>query len=135
VRKGFRESKVEYRVVKNTLAKLSLNKAGISGLDKYLSGVNSYAIGYDDPILPIKVFEKFKKQLDGKLAIKVAYFEGEIIAPEKVGMLAKLPSLNEIRGQLVGLLKAPASRLVGTLQAPAAKLIGVFKALENKENK
>ncbi len=134
VRKGFRESNVEYRVVKNTLAKLSLNKAGIDGLDDYLNGVNSYAIGYEDPTQPIKVFEKFKKQLDGKLAIKAAYFEGEIIPSEKVDVLAKLPSLDEVRSQIVGLLTSPMSKLVGTLQAPATNLVGVFKAFGNKES-
>lgn len=134
VRKGFYESNVEYRVVKNTLAKLSLGEAGIEGLDEYLTGVNAYAIGYEDPTQPIKVFEKFKKQLDGKLPIKAAYFEGEVIPSDKVDVLAKLPTLDEARGKIVGALQAPMAKLVGVLQAPATKVVGVFQAQGNKES-
>ena len=52
LRRNFRESNIEYRVLKNTLAKISFQHAGIKGMEEYLKGVNAYAISYDDPALP-----------------------------------------------------------------------------------
>jgi large subunit ribosomal protein L10 len=134
LRKGFHESNVEYRVVKNTLAKLSFDSAGIEGMDEFLKGVNSYMISYDDPAQPIKVVEKFKKELDGKFAIKAAYFEGRIVKTEQIEALSKLPGRQELQAKVVGLLQYPMTKLVGVLQSPMRNLIGVLKALESKEN-
>ena len=132
IRKNFFDGDVDYRVVKNTLAKLSFKKAGIEGMDELLKGVNAYAISYDDPTRPIKIVEKMKKELDGKFAIKAAYFEGKIVTQNEVEALAKLPSLDELRSQLIGLLQAPLSKMVGVLQAPARDVVGVFKAYGEK---
>lgn len=134
LRKGFHESKLEYRVVKNTLAKLSFDKAGIAGMDEFLSGVNSYVISYEDPAMPVKVLEKFKKQLEGKFALKAAYFEGLVVGSDKIEALSKLPGKEELRGKIVGLLQSPMSKLVSVLQGPMRNVIGVLKALETKEN-
>lgn len=131
IRKGFRAADVEYRVVKNTLAKLSFQNAGISGLDEYLKGVNSYAISYGDPTTPIKVVDKFKKELDGKFAVKAAFFEGRVVGADKMEQIARLPSKQELLGQLVGMLKSPMTKLAGTLQASMSNLVGVLKSLED----
>lgn len=133
LRRGFREAKVEYRVMKNTLARMSLKNAGIDGLNEFLVGVNSYAISYDDPTLPIKVVEKFNKDKKTEIPIKVAFFEGQLVAPEKVADLAKLPSKHELLGQLMGMLKSPMSKFVGTLNASMQNVVGVLKALEEKK--
>jgi len=136
LRKEFKQANVDYKVVKNTLARLSVRNAGIEDMEQFLVGVNSYAISYDDPTKPIKVIEKFRKDegLDEEvLKIKAAYFEGKIVPPEQVAALAKLPSREELLGTLVGMLNAPMSKLVGTLQASMTKLIGVLKALEESK--
>ncbi|HFE64995.1 MAG TPA: 50S ribosomal protein L10, partial [Caldithrix sp.] len=73
LRRKFREANVEYRVVKNTLAKRSLHNAGIDGLDEFLKGVNAYAISYDDPTIPVKVLDK-QKEVKDKLKLKAAIF-------------------------------------------------------------
>ncbi|NIV03671.1 50S ribosomal protein L10, partial [Candidatus Saccharibacteria bacterium] len=130
IRKSFREADVEYRVVKNTLAKLSFNNSGIEGLNDYLVGVNSYAISYDDPIVPLKVLDKLKKDLDGKFSIKAAYLEGQVVGAEKMEAISKLPSKTELLGQLVGMLQSPMSKFVGTLQASMNNLVRVLKSLE-----
>ena len=130
IRQGFFDAKVEYRVVKNTLAKRSFEKAGIEGMTEFLSGVNAYAISYDDPTQPMKVVEKFQKDLDGKFQIKGAYFEGQIVPREKVEALAKLPSKNELLGQFVTMIQSPMQKLVSTLNAPMQNVAGVLKSLE-----
>ena len=132
LRRKFREAKVEYRVVKNTLAKLSFHQAGIEGMDEFLKGVNSYAISYDDPTLPMKVLDK-DKELKSMLRIKAAYFEGKIVGPDQVEQLAKLPSRQELIGQFASMLQAPMTKLVSTLNGALVQLVGVLKALEEQK--
>lgn len=133
LRKSFREADVDYKVVKNTLARRSLKQAGVEGLEEFLVGVNSYAISYNDPTQPIKILEKFKKELEDKFLVKAAYFEGKVIGPDRVGTLAALPSRNELLGQFVGMLRSPMTRVVGTLNATMTKLVGVLKSLEEEK--
>lgn len=132
LRKKFREANVEYRVVKNTLAKLSLKNAGIEGMEDYLAGVNAYAISYEDPSLPLKVVDGFKKNLNGKFKLKAGYFEGDVIGPEQIGKITKLPSREQLLSQVLGTLQAPMTKLLGTLQANITNFFGVLKALEEK---
>lgn len=129
LRRKFYESNVEYRVVKNTLAKLSLKNAGIEGFDEMLKGVNSYAISYDDPTLPIKIVKKFKKELDGKFEIKAAYFDGEIVS-ENVDALSELPSKEELLAKFMSMIQSPMTKLAATLNAPMSGMVGVLKSLE-----
>lgn len=132
LRKNLRESDVEYRVLKNTLAKLSFEKAGIKGLDEYLTGVNAYAISYDDPTIPAKVLDK-KKEYKEKIKFKAALFEGKILSSDEVAAVIKLPSRMELLGQLVGMLKSPLSKLASTINAVPAQLVNVLKALEDQK--
>ncbi|MCB0264936.1 MAG: 50S ribosomal protein L10 [Calditrichaeota bacterium] len=135
IRKKFFESDIDYRVVKNTLAKISLEKSGIEGLEDYLKGVNAYAISYDDPTLPIKVMEGFKKQLGDKMPIKAAYFEGQVIESSRVTSLSSLPSKQELIGKFAGMIISPMGKLASTLNANMQNVVGVLNALkEKKEN-
>ncbi len=133
IRKKFFEEKVEYRVVKNTLAKRSFEKSGIEGLDGYLKGVNAYAISYDDPTQPIKILEKFQKELNGKMPIKAAYFEGQVVDSDRVAALSKLPSKDELIGQFAGMILSPMAKLAATLNANMQNVVGVLMALKDKK--
>lgn len=134
LRQEFFDQNVEYRIVKNTLAKLSLDKAGIDGFDGYLKGVNAYAISYDDPTTPIRIIKDFKKKkLKDKLELKAAFFEGQVIEATGVEALANLPTKQELLGQLVGMLASPMTKLARTLQAPMSNTVGVLKSLEEKK--
>jgi len=132
LRRNFQESNIEYRVVKNTLAKISFDKAGIEGMDQFLKGVNAYAISYDDPTLPVKVLEKHK-EFKEKLKLKAALFEGQIVGTDKVENLSKIPSRQELLGQLVGMLNSPMSKLVYALNGVMYNLVNALKALEEKK--
>ena len=132
LRKKFREQNIEYKVLKNRLAKRSLNNAEISDLDPHLKGLNSFVISYDDPVAPAKVIKEFNKKNEF-LKLKVVYLEGEIFEAEKAAALANLPSREELLAKFVGLLQAPMTKLVGTIQAPMQKLVRAFDAV--KESK
>jgi large subunit ribosomal protein L10 len=132
LRRNFRESDVEYRILKNTLAKISFEKAGIDGMAPFLTGVNAYAISYDDPTLPAKVLEK-QKEFKEKLKLKAALFEGQIIDSSRVETLSKIPSRGELLGQLVGMLNSPMSKLLYALNGVMYNFVNVLKALEEKK--
>ncbi len=132
LRKKFREANVEYKVLKNRLVKISLHNAGIEDMDPYLKGVNSFVIGYDDPIIPVKIVKEFNKKTK-LLNLKAAYFEGRVFGAEDAQKLADLPSRDVLLSQFVGLLQAPMSKLVATLQAPMQKFAGLLESLKEKK--
>ncbi|HHE64971.1 MAG TPA: 50S ribosomal protein L10 [Bacteroidetes bacterium] len=132
LRRNFREANIEYKVVKNTLAKLSFQNAGIEGLNEYLTGVNGYVISYDDPTLPAKILDK-NKEVKERVKFKAVLFEGKVFGPEMVEKLSKLPSKEELLGQLVGMLQSPLVKLANTLNTAMINLINVLNALENKK--
>ncbi len=132
LRRNFRESNIEYRILKNTLAKISFQHAGIEGMEDYLKGVNAYAISYDDPTLPVKILGK-NKEFKEKLKLKAALFEGKVIGSDQVVAIAKLPSRTEMFGQLLSMFNSPMTKLAGTLNASILKLVSVLKSLEEKK--
>lgn len=132
MRKKFREQNIEYKVLKNRLAKRSLNNAEISDLDPHLTGLNSFVISYDDPIAPARVIKEFNKKKE-RLKLKVVYLEGEVFEAEKAAALADLPTREELLAQFVGLLQAPMTKFVGTIQASMQKLARALDAV--KESK
>jgi large subunit ribosomal protein L10 len=132
LRKNFREADVEYRVVKNTLARLSFKNAGIEGLSEYLTGVNGYVISYDDPTKPGKLVTN-NKEFKDKVEFKAVLFEGKVFGPEQISDLVKLPSRNDLLATLVGMIQSPMTKLVVTLNGGAGNLVNVLKALASKK--
>lgn len=132
VRKKFRDQNVEYKVLKNRLAKISLNNAGITELDEHLKGVNTFVIGYDDPVAPAKIFEDFNKKKE-ILKLKAVLFEGKVFEAEQAKEIAKLPSREALLGQFVGMLQSPMTKLAATLSSPMQKMVGVLNALKDKK--
>jgi len=134
LRRQFRKARVEYCILKNTLARRSLKNAGIEGLDTILKGMTSFAFSEHDAAAPIKVIKDFNKTLskDNKsLIIKGCVFEGKVFGAEKVDALANLPSREVLLAQLMGMLQSPMSRLLAVLQASGQKLIGVLESVKN----
>jgi large subunit ribosomal protein L10 len=131
LRKKLRAAKVDYRVVKNTLARKAAEGTPVEPLKDHFVGPVGIAIGYDDPVAPAKVLSEFQKGLD-KLQIKVGVLEGKLLKAADIKALANLPSLASLRAKLIGLLQAPASRMVGVLAAPGGQVARVLKAKADK---
>lgn len=132
IRRKCREAKIEYKVLKNRLARRALNNAGVDVLDPHLHGVSTFVIGYDDPVTPAKVIKEFNKSKE-LLKLKMVYFEGKVFDAEQASELANLPTREVLLAILLGLFNAPMTKLAGTLQAPMSKLVGVLNSL--KESK
>jgi len=130
VRNKFREQKVEYKVLKNRLAKRALENAGISGLSDYLTGANTYVIGYDDPVVPAKIFDDFNKKNE-ILKLKAVLFEGKVLSADEAKDISKLPSRDALLGKLVGMLQSPMTKFAATIKAPMQNFVGVLNALKD----
>ena len=125
LRRSLREAGVDYQVVKNRLAKLAARDAGLDSLGEYLEGPTAMAFVQDDPLTPAKILQKF---IDGggKLAIKTGVVDGQILTPEAVKQLARLPSRDELIGKVIGSVQAP---LYGLSAVLSGLLRGVVVAL------
>lgn len=120
-----------YKVAKNRLARLALKDTPYEGLEEYLSGPTALAWSLD-PVAAAKAAVDFAKTND-RLEIVGGSMGGQLLDEAGIKALASLPSLDELRAKLVGLVNAPATKVAQVLNAPAAKLARVFGAYGAKE--
>lgn len=132
IRKKFRESDIEYKVLKNRLARIALNNNDVSEMDTHLTGANAYIIGYDDPVAPAKIIEEFNKKHE-VLRLKAVLFEGKVLDTEAAKDISKLPTRDALIGQFVGMIQSPMTKFAATLSAPMQKMVGVLNALKDKK--
>ncbi len=126
LRTQMREAGASLKVAKNRLARLALEGTEIQPLGDFLSGPS--VLGYsDDPVAAARVLVKFAKKND-KIEVLGGAMGATMLDLNAVRALAELPSLDELRGKLVGLLQAPAGKLASITQAPAGQLARVFGA-------
>ncbi|MGV8145250.1 MAG: 50S ribosomal protein L10 [Alkaliphilus sp.] len=121
LRKIFREAGIEYKVYKNTLARMAVKNAGMGELEKDLTGPNAVAISYEDPIAPARIFNNFAKK-HKHLELKAGYVEGEYYDQVKLSELADVPTRDVLL-----------ARLLSSLNAPLSKFACVVKALSEKK--
>jgi large subunit ribosomal protein L10 len=131
LRKKFREAKVEYRIVKNTLAQRAAKGTSLEPLVEQFRGPTALIMSYDDVIAPAKIASDFAKDRDN-FAIRTAVVEGKVIDVKGVQALAKMPGLNELRGQIASMLAQPATKLVRMLGTPGQQLAQVLNARKDK---
>ncbi|MBN2009564.1 50S ribosomal protein L10 [candidate division KSB1 bacterium] len=122
LRTQLREAEVEYTIVKNTLARLSVEQLGISQLLKHLQGPTAIALGLNDPIAPAKVITEFSKKKD-KPTLKAYYLDGDVYEGSQIDDLAKLPGREVLLGQVVGTIAAPLTGFVTALQNLLQQLV------------
>lgn len=131
LRNKMREAGGSFKVVKNRLTRLALDGTGKEEIADLFKG--PVAIGYsDDPVAAPKVLKSFAKDHD-KLVILGGIMGTTYLDTNGVEALASLPSLDELRGKLVGLLQAPAQKVAAVTAAPAGQLARVFGAYGSKD--
>ena len=131
LRSKMREAGASYKVAKNRLAKLALKETQYEGLEEYLSGPTALAWSVD-PVAAAKAAVDFAKSNE-KLEIVGGSMGGQLLDEAGIKALASMPSLDELRGKLVGLVNAPATKIARVVNEPAAKLARVFGAFGAKE--
>lgn len=130
LRAELRKEGASFKVTKNSLAKIAIKGTKFEGVGRMFTGPTGIASSVD-PVAAAKIVHKFSKDNDKLVILGGALGEKELDV-SGVEALAKLPSLDEIRSKLVGLLQAPATKLAGLMQAPARELVGVTKAYGEK---
>ncbi len=131
LRRRMGEAGATFRVIKNRLTKLALKGTPYEALDELFVGPTAIAFS-DDPVAAPKVAVKFAKANE-KFVILGGAMGAQVLDAKGVSSLASLPSLDELRGKLIGLLQAPASKIARTLNEPGAQLARVFAAFGKKE--
>jgi large subunit ribosomal protein L10 len=131
LRLKMREAGAGYKVAKNRLAKIALNDTQYEPLGDLLTGPTALATS-GDPVAAAKVAVEFAKTND-KLEIVGGAMGSTVLDVEGVKALAAMPSLDELRAKIVGLVQAPATKVVQVISAPAGQLARVFGAYAAKE--
>jgi large subunit ribosomal protein L10 len=131
LRRQMRAAGARFRVTKNRLAKRALDGTPFAGLSPLFAGPTAIAFSRD-PVAAAKVAVEYANRND-KLTIVGGGLVGEVLSDAGVKELASLPSLDELRGKLIGLLVAPATRIAAVLQAPAGQLARVLAAHADAE--
>ena len=120
-----------FKVTKNRLTRLALEGTRFKPLADLFKGPTAIAYS-DDPVAAAKAATDYAKKNE-KLVVLGGAMAGTVLNAEGVKALASLPSLDELRGRLVGLLQAPATKIAGVLQAPAGQLARVLNAYASKD--
>lgn len=132
LRLRLRKEGAAIKVVKNTLALKALDgKLGDKG-EKLFTGPVAIAYG-PDAVSAAKVAVQFAKENDKFKLVGGVLDQTNVLDENGVRALATLPSLDELRGKLIGLIQAPATKIAGVLQAPAGQLARVFNAYATKD--
>jgi large subunit ribosomal protein L10 len=132
LRGKLRTGDVEYRVVKNTLARRAAEATGHKDLEPELKGPVAIAFGYDDLGLPARLINEWVRATRLKIEVIGGLVEGRVFSPDQVKQLADLPSREVLIAQLLGTLQSPVAQLVGIMETPVQQLIGVLNAYKEK---
>ena len=123
----------EYRVVKNRVIRRAAAETDLAGLEAHFAGPTSVAISFGDPVGLAKIMADFADEIED-FELKGGLLEGRAIEPDEIRKLATLPSLDALRGMIVGLLQAPATKLARLVSEPGAQLARVLAARGRQED-
>ena len=131
LRGKIREAGATYKVAKNSLAKLAVKGTSYEALGDLFTGPTAIASSVD-PVAAAKAIVEFAKTTD-KIEIVGGAMGTNVLNADGIKALATMPSLDELRAKLIGLVQAPATKLAQLATAPAAKLARVFAAYADKD--
>jgi large subunit ribosomal protein L10 len=134
LRGRFRAAGVDYKVLKNTLIRLAMErKGGYDAIYEYLNGPTAVAFA-EEPSAPARVIKKFLSDTNiDRPQLKAAYVDGAVYSSDALDVLATLKSKNELIGDIIGLLLSPMANVIGALQAPGATIVGALQTLAERE--
>ncbi|MEP6871691.1 MAG: 50S ribosomal protein L10, partial [Anaerolineaceae bacterium] len=119
---------VEVKVVKNTLAALAAKEAGRPEMAELLSGPTALAIGFGDPVAPVKLLTEHLRVKRMTLSIHGGWLEGKVLSRAEVESLATLPSKEQLIADVVGKLQSPLYNFAGLLQASMRNFAGLIES-------
>ena len=128
LRRKLRESGIEYKVVKNTLARFAAERAGKEELVSFFEGPVAIAFGYGDITEPARALANYIQTSRASMSIKGGFLSDRLLTSEEVTTLSTLPSREILLARVVGGVQSPISALVSHLTAPMRGIIGMLQA-------
>ena len=122
----------EYRVAKNSLLRRAAADQHAAGLSRHFEGPTAVAISFGDSVGLAKILADFAKDHE-VFEIKGGVVEGTLVDAAQIAALAKLPSMDELRGKIVGLLQAPAAKIARLIAEPGAQLARLVAARKSQQ--
>ena len=132
LRKRLVKAGSQIHVVKNSIFRIAAKEAGLADLSGGLAGQLAVVTGQKDVSAAAKVIKTFQSEFD-KPKLKFGYLNNQRLETQDLVALAELPSLDVLRGRILGVIMAPATKLAATIAAPGAQLARVIKAKADKE--
>ena len=133
LRREFRKSGIQYKVVKNTLIRKALER--LTGYDRVypkLVGPTGVAFAFDDTVAPAKIIQKFREK-HSKLGLKVCVVEREVFDGSRLDQLAKMPTRKDMMASVVGSIQAPLAGVPTVINAVLRDLVSVIWEIEKKK--
>ena len=127
LRRDMRKEGAHFKVLKNTLLNIAIAGTEFEELKTFLSGPTALAYS-EDPVSAARVVSKFAEGNSEKIQIVGGWMNGKILSIDAVQVLAKLPSMSELRAKLIGLLMAPATKVVRVIKEPMSRVARVMAA-------
>jgi large subunit ribosomal protein L10 len=117
----------QYRVTKNAVLRRAAEGLDVAGIVEHFEGPTAVALSYGEPVGLAKILQEFSKEHEA-FELKGGLVDGVPIGRSEIATLATLPSLDALRGAIIGLVLAPASKLARLLNEPAAQLARLVDA-------
>lgn len=131
LRNKLRAASIEFKVVKNSLARISVDRSGLTDLVEYLTGPTAMAFCLADPMVGAKILFEFQKQND-KLKLKACVFDNQIYDKQYIEEIAKLPSTEQIKAQAVAIIGAPLRNIVVGLNGLLTAIVTVLNEIKKQ---
>ena len=131
LRKRLNKAGAEVHVIKNSIFRLAAKEAGVADLNGNLNGQMAVVTGQKDISTAAKVVKTFGSEFD-RLKVQFGYLKNQRLEQAAILTLADLPSIEVLRGQLLGVFNAPATKFVRLLNTPASQLARVLQAKQEK---
>jgi large subunit ribosomal protein L10 len=132
LREKFTKQGLEYRIVKDTLARIAAEQAGIEGLSDLFKGPIGIVLAYDDPAIAFKLSDECRKTYSPNYTLKGGLFEGTVVAEGEVAKYASLPSREELLTTLAYLLASPMRMMAFMLQAKIREMAIVLNEVKKQ---
>jgi large subunit ribosomal protein L10 len=134
LRSHMRSRAIDFRVIKNTLARQAAKNTPFELLDEEFSGPVSLVVSFDDAVAPARALEEFSKLGAAKNPkVICGVVEGKMVSPEQVKAMADLPSKEVLVSQLLATMNGPTTNFVGALSGVLRKLVGTLEAIKEKK--
>jgi large subunit ribosomal protein L10 len=132
LRRKCKDARVEYKVVKNTLARIAAKQANIGELADHFDGPIAIALSSVDSVAPARVLADFVKEYQ-KMTLKAGYFEGRVFSDAEVREIAALPPREVLLGQVIGAVQAPIAQLIWCIESVLRNVVTVVDEAGKKK--